>query len=68
MPARSSATQDAAPIPSGVPGLDAILAGGYASNRAHLVEGRPGSGKTTLGLQFLLDGLRRGETSETRAP
>lgn len=62
MSARSSATQDAAPIPSGVPGLDAILAGGYASNRAHLVEGRPGSGKTTLGLQFLLDGLRRGET------
>jgi circadian clock protein KaiC len=62
MSARSSATQDAAPIPSGVPGLDAILAGGYASNRAHLVEGRPGSGKTTLGLQFLLDGMRRGET------
>ena len=50
---------DAAPIPTGVPGLDDILAGGYAANRAHLIEGRPGSGKTTLGLQFLLDGRRQ---------
>jgi archaellum biogenesis ATPase FlaH len=49
-------------LPQSQPGfLDDILAGGYASNRAHLVEGRPGSGKTTLGLQFLLDGLRQGE-------
>src|SRR3954451_15389336 len=55
------AREDAVPIATGVPGLDDILAGGYASNRAHLVEGRPGSGKTTLGLQFLLDGLRQGE-------
>ena len=52
---------DAAPIPTGVPGLDEILHGGYAAQRAHLIEGRPGSGKTTLGLQFLLDGLKRGE-------
>jgi circadian clock protein KaiC len=56
------AYSDAAPIPTGVPGLDDILSGGYAANRAHLVEGRPGSGKTTLGLQFLLDGASRGET------
>ena len=54
-------SQDAEPIPTGVPGLDAILTGGYASNRAHLIEGRPGCGKTTLGLQFLLDGVRSGE-------
>ncbi|WP_370439334.1 ATPase domain-containing protein [Microvirga sp. TS319] len=52
---------DAAPIPTGVPGLDLILNGGYASNRAHLIEGRPGCGKTTLGLQFLLDGVAAGE-------
>jgi circadian clock protein KaiC len=57
-----SAEDDASPIATGVPGLDDILAGGYASSRAHLVEGRPGSGKTTLGLQFLLDGLRQGES------
>src|SRR5215208_2716955 len=52
---------DAAPVPTGVPGFDAILRGGYAACRAHLVEGRPGSGKTTLGLQFLLEGVRGGE-------
>jgi circadian clock protein KaiC len=48
-------------ISTGVPGLDEILAGGYAANRAHLIEGRPGSGKTTLGIQFLLEGLRLGQ-------
>nr|WP_276592575.1 MULTISPECIES: ATPase domain-containing protein [unclassified Methylobacterium] len=42
-------------------GLDHILDGGYASHRSHLIEGRPGSGKTTLAMQFLLDGARRGE-------
>ncbi|MEH3144141.1 MAG: AAA family ATPase [Methylobacterium frigidaeris] len=52
---------DAAPIPTGAPGLDYILEGGYAAHRAHLIEGRPGSGKTTLALQFLLDGARLGE-------
>src|SRR6476659_4001758 len=52
---------DAAPVPTGVPGLDGILMGGYSAHRAHLIEGRPGSGKTTLGLQFLLDGMARGE-------
>jgi circadian clock protein KaiC len=54
-------TDDAAPIPTGIAGLDHILEGGYARNRSHLVEGRPGSGKTTLALQFLLDGVRQGE-------
>ncbi|MGO4388622.1 ATPase domain-containing protein [Microvirga sp. 2YAF29] len=53
---------DAAPIPTGVPGLDNILTGGYAANRAHLIEGRPGSGKTTLGMQFLIAGAQQGET------
>ncbi|SFG26514.1 ATPase domain-containing protein [Methylobacterium gossipiicola] len=52
---------DAEPIASGVPGLDHILNGGYAAQRAHLIEGRPGSGKTTLGLQFLMAGARLGE-------
>jgi circadian clock protein KaiC len=52
---------DAAPVPSGVPGFDGILMGGYSAQRQHLVEGRPGSGKTTLGLQFLLAGMKRGE-------
>jgi circadian clock protein KaiC len=55
-------SNDAAPVATGVPGLDDLLAGGYPSNRVHLVEGQPGSGKTTLALQFLLEGMRRGES------
>src|SRR5207249_3435108 len=46
---------------SGVEGLDDILAGGLPRNCFYLVQGDPGSGKTTLALQFLLDGVRRGE-------
>ncbi len=52
---------DAAAVSTGLVGLDHILVGGYASHRSHLIEGRPGSGKTTLAMQFLLDGARRGE-------
>ena len=48
-------------ISSGISGLDGVLRGGFAPHRLYLVEGAPGSGKTTLALQFLLDGLRRGE-------
>lgn len=48
-------------ISTGNPGLDAILRGGLPANRLYLLEGAPGSGKTTLGLQFLRDGVARGE-------
>jgi circadian clock protein KaiC len=57
---------------TGIPGLDNILCGGFASNRLYLVEGSPGVGKTTLAMQFLLEGVRRGDRclyvtlSETR--
>jgi circadian clock protein KaiC len=47
--------------PSGIEGLDAILAGGLPREGFYLIQGDPGSGKTTLALQFLLEGLRRGE-------
>jgi circadian clock protein KaiC len=46
---------------TGVPGLDDILDGGFVTDRLHLVEGLPGTGKTTLGLQFLLAGREAGE-------
>jgi circadian clock protein KaiC len=48
-------------ISTGIAGFDGILDGGYASNRVHLIEGQPGTGKTTLALQFLLDGADKGE-------
>ncbi len=46
---------------TGVLGLDGVLAGGLPRNRLCLVEGTPGTGKTTLALQFLLEGRRLGE-------
>ncbi len=46
---------------TGIDGLDYILGGGFPRNRIYLIEGHPGSGKTTLGLQFLLEGRERGE-------
>jgi circadian clock protein KaiC len=58
--------------PSGIAGFDSILNGGLPRDCFYLIQGDPGSGKTTLALQFLLEGLRRGEKvfyitlSETR--
>src|SRR3954466_12222616 len=46
---------------TGIEGLDDILGGGFTPHRLYLVEGMPGSGKTTLALQFLMEGVRRGE-------
>ncbi len=46
---------------TGVVALDAILGGGLTPRRSYLVEGTPGSGKTTLALQFLLAGVAAGE-------
>lgn len=46
----------------GVPGLDAVLDGGLPANRLYLVEGDPGVGKTTLAMQFLMEGARLGQT------
>ena len=56
----------------GIQGLDHILSGGLPRDCFYLIQGDPGSGKTTLALQFLLEGARRGEAvfyitlSETR--
>ena len=71
---RSFQPDDEAPrISTGSEGLDDILGGGLDPNRMYLYEGSPGSGKTTLALQFLLEGARQGERvlyvtlSETKA-
>lgn len=46
---------------TGIVGLDDVLGGGLARDRLHLLEGSPGAGKTTIALEFLLQGARRGE-------
>jgi circadian clock protein KaiC len=46
---------------SGVPGLDEILHGGFIPKRLYLLDGDPGAGKTTLSLQYLLEGVKAGE-------
>jgi circadian clock protein KaiC len=48
-------------LSTGIEGLDAVLGGGLPLGRIYLTEGDPGTGKTTLALQFLLEGVRRGE-------
>lgn len=50
-----------AKLSTGVDGLDSVLCGGLFPGSATLVRGAPGTGKTTLGLQFLCEGARRGE-------
>jgi circadian clock protein KaiC len=46
---------------SGIAGFDDVLGGGFTPHRLYLIEGVPGSGKTTLAVQFLLEGVRQGE-------
>jgi circadian clock protein KaiC len=63
---------DPPPLSTGISGMDDILRGGFPRDCVYLVAGTPGTGKTTLALQFLLDGVRDGESclyvtlSETR--
>ena len=47
----------------GIEGLDNILNGGIERNRLYLVEGNPGTGKTTMAVQFLIEGHRAGEST-----
>ena len=54
-------TQIEGRVSSGLPALDAILDGGFVRKRINLIEGTPGTGKTTVGLQFLMAGRRRDE-------
>jgi circadian clock protein KaiC len=49
-----------ATVSTGIPGLDAVLHGGIPQHGTYLLQGEPGVGKTTFGLQFLLEGARTG--------
>src|SRR5574338_527141 len=59
----SSKLDDAAQdrVRTGITGLDDILGGGLPANRLHLIDGEPGTGKTTLAIQFLMAGRAEGE-------
>src|SRR5215813_11179538 len=48
-------------VHTGIRGLDEVLRGGFPAHRLYVVEGDPGAGKTTLALQFLLEGVRLGQ-------
>jgi circadian clock protein KaiC len=48
-------------VPTGIAGLDQLLQGGLPRGRLYLIEGEPGAGKTTLAMQFLIEGRRIGE-------
>jgi circadian clock protein KaiC len=55
------ATENGHLLSTGIGGLDHILHGGLAKGFLYLIEGSPGAGKTTLALQFLIEGANRGE-------
>lgn len=49
-------------MPTGIEGLDEILQGGLLAGKSYLISGEPGTGKTTFAAQFIMEGLRRGES------
>ena len=56
-------TRSPARVATGIPELDAVLHGGLLRERIHLIEGRPGTGKTTFGLRYLIEGVRMGDSA-----
>nr|MBA3915833.1 DUF2075 domain-containing protein [Terriglobales bacterium] len=59
----NEAVKTGSKISAGIEGLDDIMGGGFPAVHLYLIEGDPGTGKTTLALQFLLEGVARGEKS-----
>ena len=61
MPRGTETLEDTELVPTGTGGLDDVLGGGLPAQRIHLLQGDPGTGKTTLALKFLLEGVSRKE-------
>ena len=61
MATETTKSDEGSPVRTGIEALDDILGGGLTPNRVYLIEGDPGAGKTTLALQFLMEGARQGE-------
>jgi circadian clock protein KaiC len=60
--AANTSAQSPLPIArTGIAGLDLVLNGGLPANHIYLIDGSPGTGKTTMAMQFLLEGVRNGE-------
>lgn len=55
-------------VSTGISGLDAVLGGGFPKDHVYLLQGDPGAGKTTLSLQFLLEGVKNGERFAVHHP
>lgn len=55
------ALDDSEKIKTGIPELDVVLRGGLPAARVHLLEGHPGTGKTTMALCYLIQGVKAGE-------
>src|SRR5262245_27714379 len=61
MPSKTSGKEASGLQKLGIEGLDDVLGGGLVPDRCYLLEGNPGTGKTTVGLQFLMEGRAKGE-------
>ncbi|MEM3139581.1 MAG: ATPase domain-containing protein, partial [Archaeoglobaceae archaeon] len=48
-------------ISTGIEGLDKLMMGGFLKGRSYYIKGESGTGRTTLGLQFLIEGAKKGE-------
>ncbi len=59
---KKSKVDECVRVPTGIVHFDKLVEGGFEKNSTNLVVGGPGSGKTIFGMQFIIEGLKRGES------